>query len=71
MYIVIICYNCGRFLLAKLAQKTKKCTYCSTNLKLNKTKKVVTKKTAQEASKYIRAIKNRKVSQHTNEEGFQ
>lgn len=57
MYIVIVCYSCGRFLLAKGAQKTKRCTYCSANLKLFKAKKVTRVKTAREASKYIRELK--------------
>jgi rRNA maturation endonuclease Nob1 len=57
MYVVIICYGCGRFLLAKAAQKTKTCPYCAAQLKLVKAKKVAHLKTAQEASHYIRALK--------------
>jgi DNA-directed RNA polymerase subunit RPC12/RpoP len=60
MFVVVICYGCGRFLLAKSDQKTKRCPYCSTRLTLYKTKKVVTVKTAQEASQYIRALKGKK-----------
>jgi len=59
MYVVVVCYGCGRFLLAKGTQKTKRCPYCAARLTLNKTKKVVYVKTAQEASNYIRALKRR------------
>jgi uncharacterized protein with PIN domain len=57
MYVVIVCYGCGRFLLAKGAQKTKRCPYCAAKLKLVSAKKVARVKTAQEASNYIRALK--------------
>ena len=60
MYIVLVCYSCGRFLLAKSAQKTKVCSYCGVGLKLVKAKKVVYVRTAQEASNYIRALKNKR-----------
>jgi DNA-directed RNA polymerase subunit RPC12/RpoP len=59
MYVVMVCYGCGRFLLAKAAQKTKRCPYCAARLKLVKAKKVAHVKTAQEASQYIRALKGR------------
>ncbi|WNZ29066.1 MAG: DUF1922 domain-containing protein [Candidatus Bathyarchaeota archaeon] len=60
MYIVLVCYNCGHYLLAKKFQKTKLCPYCSSRLNLSKTKKVVQAKTAQEASLYIRNLKIKK-----------
>jgi len=59
MYVVIVCYGCGRFLLAKATQKTKRCPYCAAQLKLVKAKKVAHLKTAQEASHYIRALKGK------------
>jgi rRNA maturation endonuclease Nob1 len=59
MYVVLICYGCGRFLLAEATQKTKRCPYCATQLKLDKTKKAAHLKTAQEASHYIRALKRK------------
>jgi len=60
MYLVIVCYKCGQFLLAKASQKTRRCPYCETRLVLNKTKKIAHVKTAQEASFYIRALKRKK-----------
>jgi DNA-directed RNA polymerase subunit RPC12/RpoP len=59
MYVVVVCYGCGRFLLAKGIQKTKRCPYCEVRLRLEKTKKLVHVKTAQEASNYLRELKNR------------
>jgi uncharacterized CHY-type Zn-finger protein len=59
MYVVVICYGCGRFLLAKGYQKSKRCPYCESQLKLDKTRKLVHVKTAKEASNYLRALKNR------------
>jgi len=59
MYSVILCYNCGQFLLAKTGQKTRRCPYCETRLVLDKAKKVAHTKTAQEASNTIRALKKK------------
>ena len=60
MYVVIVCYKCGQLLLAKTDQKTRQCSYCETRLILDKTKKVASAKTAQEASILIRAMKRKK-----------
>ena len=65
MYVVVICYGCGRFLLAKGDQKTKRCPYCDSRLKLDRTRKLVYVKTAQEASNYLRALKNRQKNKKT------
>ncbi|MGQ9461314.1 MAG: DUF1922 domain-containing protein [Candidatus Bathyarchaeaceae archaeon] len=59
MYAVIVCYNCGRFLLAKTSQKTRRCPYCETRLILDKAKKVAHTKTAQEASSIVRTLKRK------------
>ncbi len=60
MYVVITCHKCGQLLLAKTDQKTRQCPYCETRLILNKTKKVASAKTAQEASVLIRAMKGKR-----------
>lgn len=60
MYMVIVCYKCGRFLLAKTSQKTRQCPHCGTRLVLNKVKKVAHAKSAKEASNLIRTLKKRK-----------
>jgi DNA-directed RNA polymerase subunit RPC12/RpoP len=67
VYVVIICYNCGKFLLAKNSQKTKKCNYCSAKLALIKARKVIFIKNPQEASKYIRSLKLEKMHEYTKE----
>jgi hypothetical protein len=59
MYMVVVCYGCGRFLLARGAQKTKMCPYCAVRLTLTKAKKVAYLETAREASDYIRELKGK------------
>ena len=60
MYVVITCYKCGQLLLAKTDQRTRQCPYCEARLVLDKTKKIASVKTAQEASVLIRALKRKK-----------
>jgi hypothetical protein len=62
MYVVVVCYSCGRFLLATGMQKTKRCPYCEVRLRLDKTKKLVHVKTVQEASNYLRELKIRQLN---------
>jgi DNA-directed RNA polymerase subunit RPC12/RpoP len=57
---IIVCYKCGQYLLAKMDQKTRQCPYCETKLILNKTKIIASAKTAREASKIIRTMKDAK-----------
>ncbi|MEM2912615.1 MAG: DUF1922 domain-containing protein [Candidatus Bathyarchaeia archaeon] len=57
MFWVIVCYNCGRLLLARACQKTKICPYCETKIHINKAKKVASGKTAREASVIVRSLK--------------
>jgi len=64
MYMVVVCYNCGQFLLATTSQKTRRCPYCEARLVLDKTKKVAHIKTAQEASRLIRALKSKENAGH-------
>ncbi|MCJ7614197.1 DUF1922 domain-containing protein [Candidatus Bathyarchaeota archaeon] len=59
MYVIVICYKCGRFLISKSDQKTRRCPSCSVRIVLIKAKKVVHVKTAREASNYIRALKRK------------
>lgn len=59
MYLVIICYKCGRYLLAKGDQKTRQCPYCEARLVLNRAKKIVTAKTAEQASNFLRSLKEK------------
>jgi DNA-directed RNA polymerase subunit RPC12/RpoP len=57
---IIVCHKCGQYLLAKMDQKTRQCPYCETKLILNKTKIIASAKTAREASKIIRTMKDAK-----------
>ncbi|KPV62307.1 MAG: hypothetical protein AOA65_1931 [Candidatus Bathyarchaeota archaeon BA1] len=60
MYMVIVCYTCGRFLLAKVGQKTRRCPYCEARVVLEKARRVAYAKSAQEASNIIRTLKKSK-----------
>ena len=60
MYLVIICYKCGRYLLAKTDQKTRRCPYCEARLVLNRAKRVMTAKTASQASNILRSLKEKR-----------
>lgn len=59
MHVIVVCYKCGHYLIAKSDQKTRTCPSCSTKLKMIKTKKIVQTKTAKEASIYIRELKKK------------
>lgn len=65
MYVVIVCYNCGQFLLGKIGQKTKLCPYCDTKLVLRKTKKVGSARDAREALALVQALKAGKAEANT------
>jgi len=60
MYSVIVCYNCGRLLLAKDTQKTRQCPHCEARINAERTKRVASAKTAQEASRLIRMLKQKR-----------
>jgi len=59
LYIIVTCYGCGKPLPAKAGQKTKQCPYCRTTLSLDKAKKVASAKTAREASRTVRRMKEK------------
>ncbi|MFA5365850.1 MAG: DUF1922 domain-containing protein [Candidatus Bathyarchaeia archaeon] len=59
MYVVAVCYKCGQLLLATSTQKTRCCPHCSARLSMIKVRRVVQVRTAQEASNYIRALKQK------------
>lgn len=59
MYTVVKCYKCGKYLLAKTDQKTRKCPNCDSQLQLVKTKKIAYSETAREASDIIRMLKEK------------
>jgi len=60
MYLVIHCYRCGRLLLTKTTQKTRRCPHCEVRMVLEKVKKVAHAKSASEASSLIRALKKKR-----------
>jgi len=62
MYFVLVCYNCGQFLLAKTGQKTKWCPYCDARLALEKARKVGSARDAYQALNLVQALKTKKGS---------
>jgi DNA-directed RNA polymerase subunit M/transcription elongation factor TFIIS len=60
MYNIIMCYNCGRLLIAKSAQKTRQCPHCEARINPERARLVASTKTAKEASELIRTLKQKK-----------
>jgi len=59
MYAVIVCYSCGRLLLTKTDQKNRQCPHCGARLIVARTKQLALAKSAQDASRLIRAMKEK------------
>ncbi len=60
MYIVILCHNCGRLLLARKNQRTRHCPHCETRISTERARVVAAATSAREASELIRALKQKK-----------
>jgi len=56
-FAVVVCSNCGGFLLAKAEQRTRTCPYCGFKVALDKAKKVAAAQNAYEASTILRKLK--------------
>jgi DNA-directed RNA polymerase subunit RPC12/RpoP len=59
MFAIIVCYDCGRLLLAKTEQKNRQCPHCGARLTVVRTKRVAIADTAAEASRLIRVLKQK------------
>ncbi|RLI28324.1 hypothetical protein DRO50_03240 [Candidatus Bathyarchaeota archaeon] len=59
-YMVILCYRCGRALIAKAGCKTRLCPYCGARVALEKAKKLASASSADEAAEKLRAFNERK-----------
>jgi len=60
VYKIIVCYNCGRLLLAESEQRTRLCPHCEATINTKRTRVVAAAATAREASELIRAFKQKK-----------
>jgi len=58
-YVVFVCTGCGRFLVAKAGQKSKRCNYCECVVDLWSAKHVAGAASAREASRVVRGLKMR------------
>lgn len=56
--LIIVCGNCGRYLLAKEEHKTRTCPYCGHTVVVQKARKVASAQNAYEASALLRKLKN-------------
>jgi DNA-directed RNA polymerase subunit RPC12/RpoP len=59
IYIIVVCGECGGYLLAKDHQKTRTCPYCSSKVVLEKAKKVASAENANKASALLRKLKEK------------
>ena len=58
-FLVIQCYSCGQFLIAKSGQKNKLCTYCNTRINVFRVKLLARASTAVAASEIVKALKEK------------
>lgn len=58
-YLIVVCSECGGYLLAKAPQKTRTCPYCGSKVILENAKKVAATRNANEASALLRKLKEK------------
>ncbi|MGC8998973.1 MAG: DUF1922 domain-containing protein [Candidatus Bathyarchaeia archaeon] len=58
-YVIVVCSECGGYLLAKIDQKSRTCPYCGSRVLLEKAKKIAYAKKADEASAILRRFKEK------------
>jgi DNA-directed RNA polymerase subunit RPC12/RpoP len=63
-YIIVVCSECGSYLLAKNGQKSRTCPYCGSRILLEKAKKVASARDAGEASAILRRFKEKASAKH-------
>jgi len=63
-YLIVVCGECGGYLLAKSGQKTRTCPYCGSRVPLEKAKKVASARKASEASAILRKLKEKNAAKH-------
>jgi len=56
-FLIVVCGNCGGFLMAKAEHKIRTCPYCGSKVALNKAKRVASAQNAYEASTILRRLK--------------
>jgi hypothetical protein len=66
-YAIFLCSGCGRFLIARAGQKSKRCNYCECVVDLCRAKKIASAGSAREASKIMRGLKMEHVSKRARD----
>jgi len=65
-FLIVVCGRCGRFLLARVEQKTRACPYCGFKVLVDKAKKVASAKNVYEASEILRRLKSNTIQKKKN-----
>lgn len=60
MYRIIMCYSCGRLLLAIKDQKSRRCPHCGARINTERARFIASAPTAREASELLRKLKHEK-----------
>ena len=63
-YIIVVCSECGGYLLAKNGQKSRTCPYCGSRILLEKARRVASAQNANEASAILRRLKEKASAKH-------
>jgi DNA-directed RNA polymerase subunit RPC12/RpoP len=63
-YVIVVCGECGGYLLAKSSQKSRTCPYCGSKIQLEKAKKIAHAKKADEALAILRRLKEEAAAKH-------
>jgi len=63
-YIIVVCSECGGYLLAKNGQKSRTCPYCGSRILLEKARRVASAQNANEASAILRRFKEKASAKH-------
>jgi len=62
LYLVIMCYGCGKLVLVKAEQRTKVCPYCQKRILVEKARKIANVSSPREASEIIQMLKKKLIN---------
>ena len=62
LYLVIMCYGCGKLVLVKAGQRTRVCPYCQKRILVEKARKIANVSSSREASEIIQMLKKKLIN---------
>ena len=62
LYLVIMCYGCGKLVLVKAKQRTRVCPYCQKRILVEKARKIANVSSSREASEIIQMLKKKLIN---------